>query len=314
MGNGLYINYNDGRPAMEITANLRCPGLARNFVGVAGRRQETIGEIIPGAEPFFIPSMAAQYQQPSGTAVIGNIYWLRSVSFSGQTMIQDRRNGDISENSMAGGAVWQFYPIGVMGSNRGLLIQNSTDFSVITDTGKIATCVWSGWLAVNGDTNLPVDGLVFAKWDSPNVSLVKEGAKLKAYVESTGYDNVAGSVNVYLAIFAVSPPTPGIGLNIFNAAGTCTFSTTRKPLVVGGFRQFNSSWQDIGNNMVPLGSNGYQSANAGGFCNMRLKGLMMSGNSVRTGNNAVSWRWTDRYSITGNENCSLNTPIIPFIY
>lgn len=315
MGRGLYINLNDGRRPLEITARLRCPSRAAAFAGGAGFTSAVIGGLVPGSIPFFIPTQAAAYSEPVGTAIIGSIHWLRGCSFSGNVMIHDSRNGDSAENRMFAGDVWQFLPPSNPSGNRGLLIQDSTDFSIISDTSTIASLVWNGELTINGEAYLPADGIVFAKWNHGSASLMRYNGKLYAYESKTGYGDIPASITATLCIFAVTPPVPGRGLNIFNSAGQCTFSTTRKPLIFsGGVFAPTSNWQDIGDNMVPLGTYGYSSTTGGGWDSVRIRGLMMTGNLVKTGNSYTRWVFTDRYSIVGEGNCSIALPTIPNIY
>ncbi|RCX01877.1 MULTISPECIES: DUF6453 family protein [Kosakonia] len=309
MPSGLYINYNDGRPAMEITANLRCPSFCRN-VGSAGSTTEVISEYIPGSQLIYIPSRAAAYSPPSGTAIIGTVSYLRNVTFNGALMTHD----SVDNNGIWAGQVWQLLPVNSPSGNRGLLIANSTDFSVISDVTRIMTCIWHGNITINGQAAAPTSGVLFAKWNHPTASITLENGVLYARESRTDSSDVNANVTIYAAIFNVSSPTPGVGLNIINSSGQCTFSTARKPLIYSGSFSPTSNWQDIGSNMVPLGTYGYEASNGGGWCNMRLRGLMMSGNSVKTGNSKITWQWTDRYSIVGSRNVGISIPLIPDIY
>ncbi|MCL5501269.1 DUF6453 family protein [Escherichia coli] len=314
MPNGLYINYNDGRPPMEITAGMKCPSLCQDFGGYDDRRETIIPEILQGGTPFFTTDYTASYFPPTGVGIIGAISYLNKVSFDGTLMRQEVKSNGTVLNSMVSGQVWQIFPASTPQGNRGLLIADSTDFTAITDTSKIATCVFSGWVHINGEYTLPADGLVFAKWNHAEATLTKKSGKILAYRNYKDSGDFSIELDVYIAIFSVSSPVPGTGLNIFNAAGQCTFSTTRKPLILGGFRVFNSDWQDVGNNMVLLGTNGYESSSHGGWCRLRKRGLMMSGNSIKTGNSKTRSIWTSQYAIISSANSNMSIPLIPYIY
>ncbi|MER1506781.1 DUF6453 family protein, partial [Enterobacter hormaechei] len=195
------------------------------------------------------------------------------------------------------------------------LIEDSTDFIAITDVSRVASCVFSGTVNVNGTYALPAKGLVFARWNDSAATLECDGNNIYSRQDYTGYDDIARSVNVDIAIFAVQAPVPGRGLNFINAAGQCTFSTTRRPFIFRNqFFSPGNSWVDIGNSMIALGSYGFNSSVASGWCNMRSKGLVMSGNSVKGGNGRVRSRWTDRYSVTGERYTGMSIPIIPAMY
>ena len=56
MARGLYIDLNDGRPAMTITAGMKCPSYGGEAVEAWGQQTMTVQGYVAGATPFFIPS------------------------------------------------------------------------------------------------------------------------------------------------------------------------------------------------------------------------------------------------------------------
>ncbi|MEA5226407.1 DUF6453 family protein [Enterobacter cloacae] len=90
-----------------------------------------------------------------------------------------------------------------------MLIEDSTDFIAITDVSRVASCVFSGTVNVNGTYALPAKGLVFARWNDSAATLECDGNNIYSRQDYTGYDDIARSVNVDIAIFAVQAPPKG---------------------------------------------------------------------------------------------------------
>ncbi|RTN53670.1 DUF6453 family protein [Enterobacter hormaechei] len=315
MARGLYIDLNDGRPAMTITAGMKCPSYGGEAVEAWGQQTMTVQGYVAGATPFFIPSNSVVNVTRSPN-LITTIMVLDGITNNGNGTLTQRvwSSDGWGKDKTFPGTVWQILPAGQSG-NRGLLIEDSTDFIAITDVSRVASCVFSGTVNVNGTYALPAKGLVFARWNDSAATLECDGNNIYSRQDYKGYDDIARSVNVDIAIFAVQAPVPGRGLNFINAAGQCTFSTTRRPFIFRNqFYSPGNSWVDIGNSMIALGCYGFNSSTASGWCNMRSKGLVMSGNSVKCGNGRVRSRWTDKYSVTGERYTGMSIPVIPAMY
>lgn len=315
MARGLYIDLNDGRPVMAITAGMKCPSFGGDIADGWDQQTMSIPGYVAGAVPLFIPSNSV-INLTRGTDLVTTVLMLDSVTNNGNGTLTQKIWGssDWGSNKRFPGSLWQILPAR-QGGNSGLLIEDSTDFAAITDASKIAVCIYSGRVTVNGTYQLPAKGLVFARWNDGSAVLECDGVNIYSRQDTTGYDDLTRSVDVDIAIFAVSAPVPGRGLNFINAAGQCTFSTRRRPFVFRNqFYSPGNAWVDIGNSMIALGSYGFKTATAGGWCNMRSKGIMMSGNTVKCGNGRVGARWTDQYPVIGERFTSMSIPVIPAMY
>lgn len=156
--------------------------------------------------------------------------------------------------------------------------------------------------------------LVFAKWSADSVVVDFDGYTVSAVVERDG-ENVPATVTLQIAIFASGvSPSPGTGLNIFNATGACVFSTTKRSFVYRNATYAPSwSWTDIGNTMIMLGRYGDDSSLSGGWDYIKWAGLVRSGNSVRCGKGKVS-SWTANYPVTGRRLTALSIPCVDAMY
>ncbi|MEG5646064.1 DUF6453 family protein, partial [Enterobacter asburiae] len=164
-----------------------------------------------GATPFFIPSNSVVNVTRSPN-LITTIMVLDGITNNGNgTLTQSVWSSDgWGKDKTFPGTVWQILPAWQSG-NRGLLIEDSTDFIAITDVSRVASCVFSGTVNVNGTYALPAKGLVFARWNDSAATLECDGNNIYSRQDYTGYDDIARSVNVDIAIFAVQAPVPGRG-------------------------------------------------------------------------------------------------------
>lgn len=320
MPNGLYINLNDGGPAMEITAGLRCPAFANQLPAQWGN-QYTINGYVPGSQIVVFPKDCV-YRVFRGTNLVPTIGMFSSYSTTGSQITMNTWWSDNwGEARTFASSVWQIYPSTISGTS-GLYIQDSSNFLGITDTSSIGYCIFRGTITVNGTWTMPTfDGvdraryICFAKWSADGITVEFDGNNITACVDKNG-DDQAATVSMQIAVFAAAPPSPAqYGLNFFNAAGQCTFSTAKRPFVYNGFN-YNPSWdyQDIGNRFVMLGRYGYDSTVSGSQDYLKWSGLMMSGNSVRCSKGRTNATWTANYSVTGRRLTSLNIPCIENMY
>lgn len=292
MGAGILIDYNDGRPVMEITAGLKAPSFCTTFSGNGtGKNQFRVDTpLTTGSTVVLVP-----YQTVEIRMVIDN----QVTIFTPVMMDSFTRNGD-SGITITGqnpgdynlipqqwsGAVMEVLPAGSY--NAGLLVSDSTDFTAISNNAKLMTCVWSGSFTVSGNTPLPVAGVPFGKWDNPNVSIGFDGTNLTCRDTSyTGNNDLEGSATINLVIFANVPPTAGPGITMTNSAGQVTFSTNSRPFILGGQVILSNTWQSIGDRFCQICNTGSSARNVGGKHNIRTKAVMMTGGQVKAGLNRV---------------------------
>lgn len=246
---------------MEITAGLRCPSFGASFdSGYQKAKYVDIADYVSGAQVLFIPH---------ATAYVDAGLWhkMNSISISGGrvTQISRMQSLGISERDSTytfPGSVWQIFPSGQR-SGVGLLISDSTDFTSITNATQSGQCIWKGTVSVpTGGWAVPTIAgydkskyVVFGRCNSGN-TIDFDGNTVRFFSPPSTNDDAPATGTIDIVIFASGvAPQPGTGLNIFNAAGACTFSTTKRPFVY-----LNQLWTpstsavSIGNGYVPLGT------------------------------------------------------------
>lgn len=288
MPSGLLIDLNDGGKAMEITAGLRCPSYGGSFdSGYQKNKYADIAGYVSGSQVVPILSQTAYLDS-------GLMHRMTSLTISGARVTQNNRMRaqDINERDSTytfPGTVWQIFPIGQK-ANNGLLISNSTDFTSITTATQSGQCIYMATVSVGtGGWAIPtISGydrskyVVFAKWNSGNV-LDFDGSTIRFYSPPSGANEVPQSGTVSVVIFASGvAPVPGLGLNISNAAGACTFSTTKRPFVyLNGLWSPSTSAVALNGGYIPIGRYGFYTGNYGSNYAFRMYGLIMQNGSVR---------------------------------
>lgn len=312
MASGLLIDLNDGNPAMQITAGMRCPSLC-NLGDGSEAKKKIITNRMGNSEVIitFSNPVSISYQ---GTNLVPTISCVTGWSLSGNEITMSFFNSfGQKENYWPNCSVYQVNPVA---QGQGLLIADSSDFTVINDTGKVGQCLWAGTVTINNEWGLPDLGvpknqlMVFGRWSADGIVLENDGEKLICKRETSG-DAENASVTARIAIFASGlAPQAGTGLNFFNAAGQCTFSTRRRPMIYKS-RTWIPSWnyQNIAaGGMVLIARYGYDSRVSGSWCRAKFAGVMMSGDSIRCGRGSHKSTWTSRYSVEGNK--LINAPIM----
>lgn len=321
MPQGLYLDLNDGGKPMEVTANLRCPSFGVEFTeGVAQPLSKTIPNFYSGSTVIFIPKQTV-YLNTLTTTGAPYLYVLSAVTNNGATVTQSvKKSYAPSVDHTFAGSAWQILPATTGGRNVGLLISNSSDFLSITDSTQAGVCIWKGTVTIpSGGWNLPeVPGydrskyLVFAKWDSSAV-IDFDGNTVRAF-NVTDADDSPTTATLNIVIFSSGvTPTPGTGLNIFNAAGSCVFSTTKRPFIFDG-----SMWMPtytptaLYGRYIMLGRYGLYSTYNNGRYNIKTIGLRMSGGAVSCiRGKYIGW---NNYQLIDNTLTSVSVPILPDMY
>ncbi|WDS61335.1 hypothetical protein CY1_00002 [Escherichia phage CY1_Cui-2023] len=318
MGQGIYINLNDGRPAMEITSGLRIPNVTGS-VPTSGFNSANGGLTFgltqtSGSTAFMLPIKAVDVVV---FGVVPEVYYLNG--FQRVSDSQGRIN--VSNFNGARGRLINFsgncFEIAGAASGQGILVANSTDFVSITTNSRILTAQYVGTVTVNGSYKLPVTGVPFGRWSDPNVTVEFDGDSILCRSNSyTGIDNVGASVTIDLVIFNNTAPVGGPGITIVNPAGQVVFSTVKRPFVLGGFLQLTNSFQSIGGGYFPILRTGAYTRVTGGYNNLRYKGVVMSGGSVRSEFGSVIGNYSTK---TGarfpfNTNIAMSLPYLPNMY
>ncbi|EKK7713507.1 hypothetical protein PO816_000347 [Cronobacter dublinensis] len=318
MPRGLYIDMNDGGPAMAITAGLRCPSYC-GYSGGSGN-QYSIPGYVTGATAVFAPHVTTGIYFGGGTSLIPDMDVLTGVSQSGGVLTFTSWSNYNMSGKIYPGTVWQILPPSQSG-NRGLYISDSTDFTAITDGATVGQCVYRGRVTFTGSWSPPQTGYtrqsyaVFAKWSASGVVVEYDGNVIRAIAERNGA-NLSATVTMDVVIFATGvAPVAGPGLNYFNNRGQCTFSTTKRPfLYSNAFYKPSSAATDISDRYIMLGRYGAQTDITGGWCYAKYQGLVRSGSSVRVGRGYVAATWTDDYALDVNRTTGINILLLDNIY
>lgn len=317
MPSGLRIDLNDGGPVMEITAGLRAPFFCRTTVQGYNGKSVPVDGYGAGDVAVFIPTESVRIFF-FDTGLFPFTQRLASVVQSGGTLTMNTQ-GDragASDTYQWPGQVWRITPASQAG-NSGLLISDSTDFTVLTTNGNLGSCTWYGTVTINDSWTPPVSGIVFASWDSPSAVLENIGGTIFCSSDSGNYGDAPASVTARIAIFSNNAPVPGPGLTFLNPQGQCTFSTTRKPFVIRSFFTPSLSWQSVGG-MVPIGRYGWDVGRAENSTSWNIgrgRGLMMSGGNVKGGRGRIVTR-NDRagWNFDSSGMSAISLPVIPAMY
>lgn len=321
MGAGILIDYNDGRPVMEITAGLRAPSYCTSFNQRAqSNKTLTINTpLTDGSQVIVALTRPVEvFEVFDQTLVIPDPFYVTSVTRNGNSGITLR--GEDAYGAYSGlpqwaGVIMEVLPVG--SRNAGLLVANSTDFTAISNVSKLMTCRYAKRVRVNGSMALPVSGVPFARWDDGNVSVGFDGGSIIVRNASYGgIDDVAASVDMDLVIFNNTPPTPGAGITMTNNQNQVTFSTVNKPFVYDRTINIGTGDQNIGNSLIQLSYTGALIQNNGGYNHVRMNGIRMAGNNVRVAKNRVIGNYSRRQFQMPGKNIAVPTPllVIPNMY
>lgn len=321
MGAGILIDYNDGRPVMEITAGLRAPSFCTSFYQrCQSDKTLTINTpLTPGSDLVVaLTSPVEVLEVFDQTLVLPDPFYVTSVQRNGDggiTLRGEDAYGTYSGLPTWGGVIMEVLPVG--SRNAGLLVANSTDFTAISNVSRLMTCQYAQRVWVNGSMPLPVGGVPFARWDDGNVSVGFDGGSIIVRNASYGgIDDVGAAVEMDLVIFNNTPPTPGNGITMTNSQGQVTFSTVNKPFVYDRLIHIGGGDQYIGNSLVQLSYTGALIENNGGYNHVRMNGIRMAGGNVRIAKNRVIGNYSRQQFQLPGKNIAVPTPllVIPNIY
>lgn len=321
MGAGILIDYNDGRPIMEITAGLRAPSYCTTFdQRCQSDKTLTINTpLTPGSALVVALTRPVEVLEVfDQTLVLPDPFYVTSVQRNGDSGIILR--GADAHNAYSGlpqwaGVIMEVLPVG--SRNAGLLVANSTDFTAISNVSRLMTCRYAQRVHVNGSMPLPVGGIPFARWDNGNVSVGFDGSSIIVRNSSYGgIDDVGAEVDLDLVIFNNTPPSPGTGITMTNNQGQVTFSTVNKPFVLNSVINIGTGGQNIGNSLVQLSYTGALIENNSGYNHVRMNGIRMAGNVVSAARNRVIGNYSRQQFQMPNRNIAVPTPllVIPNMY
>lgn len=294
---GLHIEYPDGGPSMDITAGMRGLKYVGSFAS-GGSASKTFPDMVDRATAYLMPFSA---YRTIGNWTNGQIQLLNGYTVSGQTVTQQYGGNNTSGGAFPG-SVWQ---IDQSTAKSGLLISDSSDFTSISNSLALGFCVFRGEVNINGSWTPPIPTgaigvTVFAKFNNTGVTLMYTGGAITSW-GNNGNDTLRPSVTAKIVIFATGiEPTPQQGgLNMWNAAGKCTFSSGNRPFITYGKTvKISTSSQNTGGDMVQLcctgtGVHGQDQGNAEWTKNM---GVTMGNDIVRAGWGSEIRKNTDYYA------------------
>ncbi|QGH76725.1 hypothetical protein [Escherichia phage BEK3] len=311
MAQGIYIDLNDGRKPMTITAGMRALNFAGNFNVSSGGFSKTFSiQGNEGASRFLIPNNGAYSFELDRGVEIYYINGFSSTESSGTISI-GYENGYSDRITQFSGTVVEVLRAS---AGQGIYVANSTDFTSITTTDRLLVCKFAQSISFTDTYTLPIYGIPFGKWSNSGVSVEYNGSNqlicTNINTEDTG--DTPGSVTMDLIIFQMVAPTPGPGLNIFNSNGACTLSTVTRPLVVSGFINLSGSNQYIGDSYFPILRCGFNTRAIPAYKELRNKGIVMSNGYVRSGTGSR----IVRYEIGNRPDVTISTPLpyLPDMY
>ncbi|EJT0492665.1 hypothetical protein QJ279_001805 [Salmonella enterica] len=319
MPEGILIDYNDGRPAMAITAGLRAPSFCTSFAGYGtGANQFQVNTpLTSGSTVFVLPTRPVDIQEfvDNQTWIVLPIY-MTSVTRNGDSgvTINGTNKGNYQRIPNWAGTVFEILPAATY--NEGLLVSDSTDFTAISNRASLMTCAYSGTVTVNDSMALPVSGIPFGKWNNNNVSVGFDGANLIVRdINYSGRDDVAASVTMELVIFNNTAPVAGDGITMINPSGQVTFSTVKRPFVYDQQLTVTDNNQYIGDKYCQIVFTGAQSRRVDGYFNIRKKGVVMSGGNIRSAYNQVVGNYNDnRFDMSFIQNINMPILVLPDMY
>lgn len=315
MHEGIYINYNDGRPAMQITSGLRALSFCTNFNQRCQSDQKlTVNTALtPNSTLFVIPTRPLEIIEVFDSGiVVPSPFYISSISRNGNSGIIVRGSNPFGYKRILpqwAGVIMEVLPASTY--NTGLYISNSTDFTAISNNAKLMTCQYAGRVTVNGQMKLPVSGVPFARWSANGVSVGFDGTNIIVRNSSySGRDDVAASVTMELAIFNNTPPVAGNGITMTNSQGQVTFSTVKKPFIFDKTITLTTRDQDIGDRLIQLGFYGMRNVYNGGYDHVRYNGIRMLNNKVRAERNKVIGNYRAQSLRPPERNIVIPTPIV----
>lgn len=311
MAQGIYIDLNDGRNPMTITAGMRALNFAGNFNVSSGGFSKTFPiQGNEGASRFLLPNNGAYSFELDRGVEVYYITGFSSTASSG-TIAIGSENGYPDRITQFSGTVVEVLRAS---TGQGLYVADSTDFTSITTTDRLLVCKFAQTISFHDSYTLPIYGIPFGRWDNSGVSVEYDGSSrlMCTNINTNDTGHTPGSVTMDLVIFQMVAPVPGPGLNIFNHNGACTLSTVTRPLVVSGFISLSGSNQYIGDSYFPILRCGFNTRAIPAYKELRNKGVVMSGGYVRSGTGSR----IVRYEIGNRPDVTIPTPLpyLPNMY
>lgn len=311
MAQGIYIDLNDGRNPMTITAGMRALNFAGNFNVSSGGFSKTFPiQGNEGASRFLLPNNGAYSFELDRGVEVYYITGFSSTASSG-TIAIGSENGYPDRITQFSGTVVEVLRAS---TGQGLYVADSTDFTSITTTDRLLVCKFAQTISFHDSYTLPIYGIPFGRWDNSGVSVEYDGVNrlICTNINTNDTGHTPGSVTMDLVIFQMVAPVPGPGLNIFNRNGACTLSTVTRPLIVSGFISLSGSNQYIGDSYFPILRCGFNTRAIRAYKELRNKGVVMSGGYVRSGTGSR----IVRYEIGNRPDVTIPTPLpyLPNMY
>ncbi len=295
---GLYIDFNDGGPPMVITAGMKGLKYVGSFYN-GGPTTVYMPELNPAFPTYMMPYVGYRF---IGKWVNGQVQILTGFNINGSNVTQLYGGNNQSGGSFAA-SVWQ---VDQTTPKSGLYISDSSDFTAFGNNLALGLCVYRGVVTINGSWTPPIPAgatgvTVFVKFNDNSKTLLYEGGAITCWNNQSGVDPAYQTVTAKVVIFAAGiEPTPQRGgLNMWNAAGRCTFSSGNRPFITyGGQLSINMNDQNTGGGMVQLCSTGwgFHSNDRGNTAWTKGMGLTMGNNTARAGWANLINKDTDWYS------------------
>lgn len=280
---GLYVDFNDGGPPMIITAGMR--GLIyAGDIPSGGALSVTLPNMKPNLPTYLLPRETFRFD---GHPVNGKTVYLTGFSTSGSTLTQ--YVAGYGGYSSFAASVWQ---VDQSSPTSGLYIADCSDFTAIGLATALGFCVFRGTVTIDGSWAPPIPAgatgvCVFAKFSDGSKTLFFDGSTVTCWTNTsdTSY-NAAVTAKIVIFVSGIEPTPRKGGLNMWNAAGKCTFSSNNRPFITYGKTvAITNGWLDTGGGLVQLGCyGGYRFGSSSRNQEWtKALGITMSGNSVMIG-------------------------------
>ncbi|MCS5736472.1 DUF6453 family protein [Herbiconiux daphne] len=267
-------------------------------------------------ELIMVPASEIAHEQYVGTNLVPSVVGVKGMSISGNVAHFSLQ--DASYRNIYWSMSWHAYKIHPRGSmTYGVNFTNSADFMNLNDTGTVGQCIWAYQGAV-GDgmvlSAIPANAVVFMYWDQADTVVQYTPQNRTIHVTHNRMNNNNGQTIGFARIVAFlntgSVPEHRGGFNIYNASGTCTFSTYNSPFIIRGFISTAGGNPGVTQPMINITTNGLAGGQGGGWQYQHWRGATNQGGSIGTGFGPQFASWTDQYDLMINSTTNIPLPVL----
>ncbi|MBE5251831.1 DUF6453 family protein [Mixta mediterraneensis] len=277
---GIRITPDDGGKPLILDGSMRYASFLGSAALPAAARSVNLKQMPSNSMPIIVPRNLVNLYETGNPSSPTNIYYGRSLSYSGNTLTYDvgnNTNGAATANNYAGTVdVFSVAYAASPGEVYGVRITNGANFMEITDTSYLGFVTYRSTISINGAWTIPSDivalgnYIVFARWSDANTPLFldRDTNTIRTYnaFSSTNGSEQGGSVsNIQIVVvscgFTPALPVSGYGMVIRNAANQVTYSSRYPPVMwpdayydIPGYENYDDSTGEVLSWANPTGS------------------------------------------------------------